>query len=108
VRRELVVYGARGVGAGCSAYEHLFVVQIAAMQNVAHGDDIRFGKFVLEEVARDRLDALRKSSRIDVLLSERGDRVVDGFPLTISGKVQKYLIRDRMRSELNLTEGDHA
>ncbi|MDP9012197.1 MAG: AMP-binding protein [Pseudomonadota bacterium] len=35
-------------------------------------------------------------------------RFVDGFPLTISGKVQKYLIREQMRSELNLTEEVHA
>jgi fatty-acyl-CoA synthase len=35
-------------------------------------------------------------------------RFLESFPLTLSGKVQKYLIRDRMRSELNLTEGDHA
>jgi fatty-acyl-CoA synthase len=35
-------------------------------------------------------------------------RFVDGFPLTISGKVQKYLIREQMRSELNLIEEDHA
>ena len=30
-------------------------------------------------------------------------RFVDSFPLTISGKVQKYLIRERMIEELNLT-----
>jgi fatty-acyl-CoA synthase len=35
-------------------------------------------------------------------------RFMDGFPLTISGKVQKYLIREQMRSELNLTEDAHA
>jgi fatty-acyl-CoA synthase len=35
-------------------------------------------------------------------------RFVDGFPLTISGKVQKYLIREHMRAELNLTEDEHA
>jgi fatty-acyl-CoA synthase len=29
-------------------------------------------------------------------------RFVDSFPLTVSGKVQKYLIRDRMIQELNL------
>jgi fatty-acyl-CoA synthase len=29
-------------------------------------------------------------------------RFVDGFPLTISGKVQKYLIREHLCSELNL------
>jgi fatty-acyl-CoA synthase len=35
-------------------------------------------------------------------------RFVDSFPLTISGKVQKYLIRERLRAELGLTEEKHA
>ncbi len=35
-------------------------------------------------------------------------RFVDSFPLTISGKVQKYLIREHLRTELNLTEERHA
>ena len=36
-------------------------------------------------------------------------RFVDSFPLTVSGKVQKYLIRQQLRAELNLTEDDeHA
>ena len=35
-------------------------------------------------------------------------RFVDSFPLTISGKVQKYLIREHMRVELHLTEEAHA
>jgi fatty-acyl-CoA synthase len=35
-------------------------------------------------------------------------RFVEGFPLTISGKVQKYLIREQLRAELNLTEDEHA
>jgi fatty-acyl-CoA synthase len=36
-------------------------------------------------------------------------RFVDSFPLTISGKVQKYLIRQQLRAELNLTEDEeHA
>jgi fatty-acyl-CoA synthase len=35
-------------------------------------------------------------------------RFVDSFPLTISGKVQKYLIREQLRSELKLTETAHA
>jgi fatty-acyl-CoA synthase len=35
-------------------------------------------------------------------------RFVDSFPLTISGKVQKYLIREHMRVELQLTEEAHA
>jgi fatty-acyl-CoA synthase len=35
-------------------------------------------------------------------------RFVDSFPLTISGKVQKYLIRESLRIELNLADDDHA
>jgi fatty-acyl-CoA synthase len=35
-------------------------------------------------------------------------RFMDSFPLTISGKVQKYLIREHLRAELNLTEAEHA
>ena len=31
-------------------------------------------------------------------------RFVDGFPLTISGKVQKYLLRQQLRAELHLSE----
>jgi fatty-acyl-CoA synthase len=35
-------------------------------------------------------------------------RFVDSFPLTISGKVQKYLIREQLRAELNLAEDRRA
>ncbi len=35
-------------------------------------------------------------------------RFVDSFPLTISGKVQKYLIREHLRIALNLSEEKHA
>jgi fatty-acyl-CoA synthase len=35
-------------------------------------------------------------------------RFVDSFPLTISGKVQKYLIREQLRAELKLNEDEHA
>jgi fatty-acyl-CoA synthase len=35
-------------------------------------------------------------------------RFLDSFPLTVSGKVQKYLIREHLRSELNLAEEPHA
>jgi fatty-acyl-CoA synthase len=34
-------------------------------------------------------------------------RFVDAFPLTISGKVQKYLMRERMRADLGLTDVVH-
>jgi fatty-acyl-CoA synthase len=35
-------------------------------------------------------------------------RFVESFPLTISGKVQKYLMREHMRTELKLSEEAHA
>ena len=35
-------------------------------------------------------------------------RFVDSFPLTISGKVQKYLMREQLRAELRLAEDEHA
>jgi fatty-acyl-CoA synthase len=35
-------------------------------------------------------------------------RFVDSFPLTISGKVQKYLIREHLRIALNLFDDEHA
>jgi fatty-acyl-CoA synthase len=35
-------------------------------------------------------------------------RFVESFPLTISGKVQKYLIREQLRAELGLADDEHA
>jgi fatty-acyl-CoA synthase len=35
-------------------------------------------------------------------------RFLDAFPLTISGKVQKYLIREQLRSEFKVIEEAHA
>jgi fatty-acyl-CoA synthase len=35
-------------------------------------------------------------------------RFVDGFPMTVTGKVQKYLIREHVRAELRLSEEAHA
>jgi fatty-acyl-CoA synthase len=35
-------------------------------------------------------------------------RFVDSFPLTVTGKVQKYLIREQLCRDLKLTEESHA
>ena len=35
-------------------------------------------------------------------------RFVDGFPMTVTGKVQKYLMREQMKRELGLTENATA
>jgi fatty-acyl-CoA synthase len=33
-------------------------------------------------------------------------RFVDGFPMTVTGKVQKYLIREQQVRELNIAAGN--
>ena len=35
-------------------------------------------------------------------------RFVDAFPLTVTGKIQKFRIREQLRVDLNLTEEQHA
>ena len=35
-------------------------------------------------------------------------RFVEGFPLTVTGKIQKFRIREQLRVDLNLTEEQHA
>jgi fatty-acyl-CoA synthase len=35
-------------------------------------------------------------------------KFVDAFPMTITGKIQKFVMRDLMKQELNLTEGKTA
>ncbi|MCX7056619.1 MAG: AMP-binding protein [Proteobacteria bacterium] len=35
-------------------------------------------------------------------------RFVDGFPMTVTGKIQKFLIREQQRKELGLVEESHA
>ncbi len=35
-------------------------------------------------------------------------RILDTFPLTVTGKIQKYRLREQLRAELNLSEEQHA
>ena len=35
-------------------------------------------------------------------------RVVDGFPMTVTGKIQKFKIRDEMKNQLGLEEDNTA
>jgi len=35
-------------------------------------------------------------------------KFVDGFPMTVTGKIQKYLMREEARKELGLTEAKTA
>jgi fatty-acyl-CoA synthase len=47
-------------------------------------------------------------SRIAHYKVPRYVRFLDSFPLTVNGKVQKYLIREHLRTELKLTDEAHA
>jgi fatty-acyl-CoA synthase len=35
-------------------------------------------------------------------------KFVDAFPMTITGKIQKFVMRDQMKQELNLSEDKTA
>ena len=59
-------------------------------------------------MSAEALDQRHRRGRIAHFKVPHYVRFVDGFPLTISGKVQKYLMREHLRSELNLTEETHA
>ena len=92
-------------------YRHpaVFDVAVVGVPDVKYGEAVcacvrvRGGMTVTEEEIREFCRGQIAHYKVP-----RYVRFVDGFPLTISGKVQKYLIREQMRSELNLTEEDHA
>jgi fatty-acyl-CoA synthase len=92
-------------------YRHPAVLDVA----VVGVPDVKYGEAVCACVRlRDGMTATEAEIRdfcrgqIAHYKVPRYVRFVDTFPLTISGKVQKYLIRERLRSELDLTEEKHA
>jgi fatty-acyl-CoA synthase len=92
-------------------YRHPAVLDVA----VVGVPDVKYGEAVCACVRlRDGMTATEAEIRdfcrgqIAHYKVPRYVRFVDAFPLTISGKVQKYLIRERLRSELDLTEEKHA
>jgi fatty-acyl-CoA synthase len=64
---------------------------------------LRVGMVVTEEDVREFCRAQIAHYKVP-----RYVRFVGGFPLTISGKVQKFLIREQLSAELNLEEDEHA
>jgi fatty-acyl-CoA synthase len=92
-------------------YRHpaVFDVAVVGVPDAKYGEAVcacvrlRAGMTATEEEIRDFC-----RDRIAHYKVPRYVRFVDSFPLTISGKVQKYLIREHMRAELKLNEEAHA
>jgi fatty-acyl-CoA synthase len=87
----------------------VFDVAVVGVPDPKYGEEVcacirlRAGMTVSEEEIREFC-----RNRIAHYKVPRYVRFVESFPLTISGKVQKYLIREHMRIELHLTEEAHA
>jgi len=92
-------------------YRHPAVLDVA----VVGVPDVKFGEAVcacirLREGAIATEEDIREFCRGQIAHYKvpRYVRFVESFPLTISGKVQKYLMREQLRSELNLAQDKHA
>jgi fatty-acyl-CoA synthase len=92
-------------------YRHPAVLDVAVVgvPDVKFGEEVcaciqlRAGKTVSEEEIREFC-----RNQIAHYKVPRYVRFMDSFPLTISGKVQKYLIREHVRAQLKLAEEAHA
>ncbi len=88
-------------------YRHpaVFDVAVVGVPDVKYGEAVcacirlRDGIIVTEEEIREFCRGQIAHYKVP-----RYVRFVDSFPLTISGKVQKYLIREQLRAELGLAE----
>jgi fatty-acyl-CoA synthase len=92
-------------------YRHpaVFDVAVVGVPDAKYGEavcaciQLRVGMSVTEEEIREFC-----RSQIAHYKVPRYVRFMDSFPLTVSGKVQKYLIREQLRAVLDLKEEKHA
>jgi fatty-acyl-CoA synthase len=84
-------------------------VQVVGVPDSKYGEEL-CALIVLHEGAT--LDAQGVRSFCDGQIAHykipRYIRFVDAFPMTVTGKIQKYLIREQMKRELGLEEGKTA
>ena len=84
-------------------------VQVVGLPDRKYGEELcawivlREGQKVTEEDIRAFCDGQIAHYKIPKYI-----RFVDGFPMTVTGKVQKYLIRQKMKDELKLEEDKTA
>jgi fatty-acyl-CoA synthase len=92
-------------------YRHpaVFDVAVVGVPDAKYGEaicaciQVRGGMSVTEEEIQEFC-----RGRIAHFKVPRYVRFMDSFPLTVTGKVQKYLIREQLRAALDLTEERHA
>jgi fatty-acyl-CoA synthase len=92
-------------------YEHPAVLDVA----VVGVPDAKYGEAVCACIRlRDGVTATEEEfiefcrGQIAHYKVPRYVRFVESFPLTISGKVQKYLMREQLRAQLGLVDDEHA
>ena len=80
-------------------------VQVVGVPDPKYGEElcaciiVRAGEKLSEQEVRDFCKGQIAHYKIP-----RYIRLVDSFPMTITGKIQKYLMRDQMKRELGLSE----
>ena len=83
--------------------------QVVGVPDARYGEEL-CAWVVLREGAALTEEELREFCRGQIAHYKipRYVRFVSGFPMTVTGKVQKYLIRDRMKEELQLSDAKTA
>jgi fatty-acyl-CoA synthase len=92
-------------------YRHPAVLDVAVVgvPSQKYGEEV-CACVRLKEGARATVEEIRGFCRGQIAHYKipRYVEFVDSFPMTVTGKVQKFIIREQMRRELGLNDGDQA